>query len=201
MALGWMVATLEDVVTGRVARFIESMKILERRLIQIAREKLPGNLHYGGLTPEDNQYTLVPLRPEMFYGFGGAQLKDSFRQNFTATGWQEILSADLSDGGNLKTRYVMGIAGFVFRDANKNITQIQVINGDYSHPVINIEHLDFNKPMAIVFNIKESKVDRFIFTPDHQPKVFADIVQTGYQTVAPLGLAALPKGAAIKQTY
>jgi len=195
-----MVADLEDVLKGRIKSFIESMRILKNALRLTAEKYLP-ELTYGGLTPEDNQYAEIPARPEMFKGVTGDVLKDTFRQNITSTGWQTVLQADLGDNSPIGTSYVMGVAGIVLADPVKRVTQIQMFNADYSFPVIDIEALKTNRPVAIIFNIKESKVDRFIYNKDRPFRLDADFISTGYQEIIPLASCLVPKTYAIKQTY
>jgi len=199
MPVGYVVANLEDVIKGRVEQYINSLKML-REAVRSEAERYLEALSFGGLTPEENQYAEVPPRPEMFTGVAGTVLKDSFRQNFTSTGWQKILSADLSDAGELKKKYVMGIAGIAILDPVSRISQIQMVAGDYTHPVIDIEEVVVKPPVAIIFDISDSNVEKFVFNPDKKFELYADLISTGYQGVKPLGIAEVPKPTAIEQT-
>ena len=200
MTVGYVVADLDEVIAGKVSKFVESMRKLRERTRAVAETYFKPELTFGGLTPDEKQYAEVPARPEAFTGMAGTTLTGTFRQNLTATGWQKILSADLSDTGELKKKHVMGVVGIAIADSVARISQIQLVAGDYTHPVIDIELPAFKGKIAIVFDLSESDIEKFIFTPDRKFELYAYVVSTGYQTVFPLAADYVPKVTAIKQT-
>ncbi len=200
MAVGYVVADLEDVIRGKVKQYIESLAIL-RNTVRSAARKYLSELSDGGITPESDQFGEVPLRPEQFTGFDGNQLSGSFRQNVTSDGWQTILKADASQAGELKKAYVFGVVGLAILDAAPNISEIQMYQGDYTFPVFDVEECVAEGPKVLVFDISNSKPERFVFNPDVFFQLDAYITAAGYTTIKPIGLAAVPKDTAIKRTF
>jgi len=197
----YVVASMEDVMKGKLAKYNSSLKAVKEATRSKAGKKM-GTLSFGGITPEGDQYAEVNPRPGFFNDVNGDQLSPTFRQNFTSTGFQTILSADLSADGNVGKSWVMGVAGVCIADPVKRITQLYMENGDYTHPILNIENIKTEEGgVAIVFNITESNVDKFVFDETGIFKLNADVESTGYQTVIPLGVAELTKDKAIDTSF
>lgn len=209
----YLVATAEEMLKGVREPFIKTLKSVEITTAKRAREVLEG-LRYGGLFPKEGEYAKVTLRPEFFYGADGSQLVGSFRQNLTSTGWQTILSADLSPNGLLKEKWVMGIAGIAIQDAAIRVSQIKIEKGDRSFAVIDIEEIS-RGPVTILFKVLPSEeeiteaeeeregrieVEDLVFDYSANFNLRAYVTSTGYQTIKPIGVAFVSQRKAISET-
>jgi len=195
-------AELKHIFETKRTPYIDVLQKIESSAGGKAKEILGPELEFGMLNPVAGQYAEVVPRPEMFSGMAGTALSDDFRQNLTSTGWQRILSANLSDTGEVKANWVLGIAGIAILDPAKRITQIKIVKGDRTFSVLDIEDIQaFDGPVAIVFKIPDEQVDLYVFDYSATFELYADIISTGYQTVKPLGVAYLPQAKAIAETY
>lgn len=201
MSVGYVVADLDDVIKGRVQQYIDSLAAL-RDAVRAEATKYMKELSLGGVTPDENQYAEVPLRPEQFKGVDGNQLSGSFRQEISTTGWvNNLLTADPSEAGELGKDYVFGVVGIAIMDSVSLISEIQLHQSDYTFPVIDLEEAVSKCPCAIIFDITASQAKRLVFNPDTTFALDAYFVSTGYQAVKPLGIAEVPKNVAIKKTF
>lgn len=196
----YTIMPLREVLEGRVSQFLESLRVVREKAQEVATRVLSAS--FAGLTPEEGQIAEIPPRPEMFTGTTGATLSGTFRQNFTSTGWNTVLKANLKSAGEVKDKWVLGVAGIAILDPAKRVSQIQILQGDYSHPIIDIEDAFAEEgPVAVIFDVSKSNVDRFVFEPDKPFQLDAYIVATGYQTIKPIGVALVVKNTAIRRTY
>jgi len=199
--MSYVIASMEDVMEGKIAKYNSSLKAVREAARNRAGEHLEA-LSFGGITPLGNQYAEVPPRPEMFDGIGGSTLSDTFRQNLDSTGWNSILAADLSDDGQVKKDWVLGVAGICFLDSAKRETQFYMTKGDFTHPILDIEEMHKEEGgVALIFDITESNVDQFVFDKYNSFTLYADIIATGYQRIKPLGVSEIIKEKAIAETY
>ena len=201
MTVGYVVADLDEVIKGKVQQYIDSLATIRDAVRSEALNYL-SSLSLGGITPEENQYAEVPLRPEQFKGADGNQLSGSFRQNITTTGWvNDLLTADPSEAGELGKNYVFGVVGIAIMDSVSLISEIQLHQSDYTFPVIDLEEAVSKCPCAVIFDVSGSQAKRLVFNPDTKFALDAYFVSTGYQAIKPLGIAEIPKNTAIQKTF
>lgn len=196
--MSYIIATAEEVFMGKREPFIQAMSEIEDATAERAAEVLEG-LNYGGLFPEEGEYSKVTPRPEFFYGADGSQLTGSFRQNLTSTGWQTILSADLSPNGLLKENWVMGVIGITIQDAAIRVSQIKMKKGDRSFAVMDIEEIT-RGPVTILFKVSGDEIKDLVFDYSANFELRAYVSSTGYQTIKPVGVAFVSQRKAISET-
>jgi len=197
--MGYVFASFSDVIEGKISKYNESL-----RMVREAARNKTGEMFtvtFGGLTPTSDQFAEVSPRPEMFDGIGGSALSNSFRQDLDATGWNSILTADLSNSGNVGSDWVLGVAGIAYLDSAKRVPQLYMSKGDYTHPILDIEEMYKEDGVVMIFDMSESDSENFVFDKNNSFTLNADIVATGYQRIKPLGVAHLPKDKAIAETY
>jgi len=201
MTVGYVVADLDAVIKGKVTQYIESLAALRDAVRAEASKYIP-SLTLGGITPEENQYAEVPLRPEQFTGVDGNKLSGSFRQDVTSTGWNNnYLTADPSEAGELGKNYVFGVVGLAIMDSVALLSEIQLHQSDYTFPVIDLEESVSKSPCAIIFDVSDSQAKRLVFNPDTKFALDVFFTGTGYQSIKPLGIAEIPKNTAINKTF
>ena len=198
----YIIADAKEVFLTRREPYLNALKLVEQAAERRAREVLGKDLRFGGLIPKEGEYAKVTLRPEMFKGMAGTALSGSFRQNLTSTGWQTILTTDLSENGPVGEKWVMGLVGIAILDPVIRISQIKITKGDKTFSVIDIEEAKVSRgPVVILFKISQDEVDEFVFDYSADFSLKAYITSTGYQTVKPEGIAFLSHKKAISETY
>lgn len=196
-----MIAELKNIFETRRTPYLNVLERVQSEADARAR-KIFGELAFGQMNPKEGEYGKVLPRPEMFSGMAGSALSGTFRQNLTSTGWQTILTADLSDTGEVKSNWVLGIAGLAILDATKRISQIKTIKGDRTFSILDIEDMQaFDGPSAIVFQIPDKEVEMYVFDYSAKLTIQAYVTSTGYQTIKPLGVSYVPHNKAIAETY
>lgn len=193
--------------------YTAAIPTVERAAQSRASEKL-APLQSGGLVADEGEYATQTPRPRYFASNnpGGTQITaGSFRQNVPGTGWQTVLAADLSSGGsNIGTDWVLGIAGFRFLEPTQRYTELRILAGDKTLPVMNVEDAKQYEEAAILFKLGgggeggvsgSSEVQHFIYDEDTTFELQANFTSAqGSHYIKPVGTALVPQPTAISQS-
>jgi hypothetical protein len=157
--------------------FRASLADLESNIIALAEQdwKKP----YGRFKPKGGEFGRTTILPPLFADVNGAQMVH-WRQNFTSTGSQLILSG-VGTGYTIPEGFKVAWAGLAFPNKEMTITELKWQIGDTKYGRANIEEMrGYNQP-ALVFK------KGFIIDEEEAFELTAYVEETGYQRIVPLG--------------
>jgi len=122
--------------------YAEATKRLLTKAIDRAKEIWPG-FTYGGIYPGTKQFGITSALPK-FFGSTTTHLP-TFRQNFTATGWQDIFNLTVAED------IIIGGMGWAITSPTINITELRAEISDVKYPRVNIEEMQaYDQPAVIL---------------------------------------------------
>lgn len=203
----FVITEASDAFDHRRKPFMDTIQKINTAVESRMQKKQGGELDRGGTIPDAGEWGTVTLRPRFFdqagQSPGGTQLTTDFRQSVPGAGWNNALAADLSSGGsNIGEDWVLGVAGFILMEPTQQFSELRLVNGDTTLPVINLEEAKIFKKAAALLKLEEDDdVEKLVWDQDNTFTLEANFIDaSGNFYLKPLGRAAMPHATAIKQS-
>ena len=138
---------------------------------------------FGGMAPNSAQFGESTIIPALFRGdaqtvANSGQLT-TWQQWLNTTGHRTIMTG--ANTGNIYEDYKIGLAGIAFLDKSINISEIKFQISDRKIGRINIEEAFTYENPAVIFE------DGLILDEETGFTLYAYVLSTGYQKIAPIG--------------
>lgn len=139
----------------------------------------------GGLTPEDNEFGIAPLRKNDMANDTGANARSSsysFNHTVTATGWADLFNYTVPDD------MIHGFAGLAIDDPVLRIWQLRVEIGNTRLPILDLQSGHSFDRFSLI--LKQDQGKELIAGPRQRVLIRGYWGETGSQRVTPLGVSA-----------
>lgn len=168
----------------RIKEYPEYQKIEEAvraDAMNVAKELW--GLDYGGLFPGDGQYGETPIRLPYFNLGTTSGTAETWRRNFTNTGWQPLIA-----GKKTIEDVIIGLTGWEIASPTKKIIGIYQKYGERTFPIINFQtEIELYEIPQILFS------KGIVIEEETNTDVDVLVTSTGAQIIRPLGFSFVKK--------